>query len=382
MCETHIYHPKALAATGAALNELEPDTQISTPSELATPNSVASESSADREIFTVPSPTLHSLFIGDDGLRAGWSVLLYLLIVAAIGVAIRVGVMHFHLLPKADPKLAQTRESSFAITAAGEATLFFALALAAWFMSLIERRPFGRYGLTTRRMPSDIAIGFCWGLLCLSILVGAMILTHSLAFDGLLLHGTEALKDGAKWFLGFLLVGLFEEFLFRGYLQYTVARGVAGIARAMSPTSRHIFQWGFWIAAFFFSGMLFMVAHTGNAGETFAGIVSVGLAGAVFAFSLYRTGSLWWAIGFHTAWDWAQSFVYGVFDSGTMVQGHLLASHPIGKTMLSGGNDGPEGSLLCIPTFVLIFAIIHFTLPKRDYPLTPDQSPITTSPDI
>jgi len=321
-------------------------------------------------------PTLRRLFFGDDGLRAGWSVLLFILFAIIIGVLANVVIHHFHhpVKPKTPP--APNAEGSFKSAFIGEGSSILLFLLVAWIMSLIERRPFGRYGLTLKRMPSDFLFGLFWGLLCLSLLVGAMVLTHSLAFDAVLLHGQLALVDGCKWFIGFLLVGLFEEFLFRGYLQYTVSRGVAGIVRALDPTNRHSFQWSFWVSAFIFSGVLFMFAHLGNTGETASGIISVGLAGAVFVFSLYRTGSLWWAIGFHTTWDWAQSYLYGVFDSGTMVQGHLLASHPIGSKLLSGASAGPEGSILCIPTFLLIAAIIHFTLPKRDYFLTPDQSPL------
>jgi membrane protease YdiL (CAAX protease family) len=119
-----------------------------------------------------------------------------------------------------------------------------------------------------------------------------------------------------------------------------------------------------------------MFAHLGNKGETPWGILQVGLAGAVFAFSLWRTGSLWWAIGFHCSWDWAQSYFYGTNDSGLASLGHLFNSHPMGNAMLSGGNTGPEGSILCTPIFLLIAVIIHFTLPRRNYPLTPDQSPL------
>jgi len=323
-----------------------------------------------------PKPTLRRLFFGDDGLRAGWSVLLFLLITYLLFALLNVVVHHFHhpVTPKTPPK--EPVEGSFRGIFLNEGSLLLILLFSSWIMSLIERRPFSRYGFRLKRMPADICLGFFWGLLCLSLLVGTMVLTHALAFDGLLLHGKLVLIDGAKWFIGFLLVGLLEEYLFRGYLQYTVSRGVAGITRALDPGNRHAFQWGFWVAAFLFSGILFMLAHTGNSGETFSGIVSVGLAGAVFVFSLYRTGSLWWAVGFHTTWDWAQSYLYGVFDSGTMVQGHLMASHPIGSKLLSGAQDGPEGSVLCIPMFLVIAGIIHFTLPKRTYPLTPDQSPL------
>jgi membrane protease YdiL (CAAX protease family) len=261
-------------------------------------------------------------------------------------------------------------------TILSDGSTFLLAALAAWIMSLIERRPWSRYGITTLRAVPDFFTGLFWGFFCLSTLIGLLLATHTIAFDGLALHGSAATVSGAKWLLGFLFVGLAEEFLTRGYIQYTVSRGVAGITRAMDPTNRRSHAIGFWVAAFIFSALLFMSAHLGNKGETPWGILQVGLAGGVFAFSLWRTGSLWWAIGFHCSWDWAQSYFYGTNDSGLAAAGHFLNSHPTGNAMLSGGSTGPEGSILCTPIFLLIAAIIHFTLPRRTYPLTPDQSPL------
>jgi len=39
------------------------------------------------------------------------------------------------------------------------------------------------------------------------------------------------------------------------------------------------------------------------------GLVAGGLVGLLFSYSLWRSGSLWWAIGAHASWDWAQSFL-------------------------------------------------------------------------
>ena len=207
-----------------------------------------------------------------------------------------------------------------------------------------------------------------------------MLVAHAIAFDGLALHGAPALAFGLKWALAFLCVGLFEEFLTRGYLQYTLARGISGLTRFIAPTSRHAHAIGFWVAAFLFSVCLFMSGHIGNPGETLPGILAVGLAGAVFAFSLYRTGTLWWAIGMHAAWDWAQTFFYGVSDSGIAATGHLLGSHPTGRTLLSGGSTGPEGSLLVLPTLLLL-AAHHPPNPSQaaTTPLPPPKHPNPTS---
>jgi len=322
-----------------------------------------------------PRPTLQRLFFGDDGLRAGWSVLLFVVLVAAIALCLNFVIRHFHLLPKRPDSKGGPAELPPGIMAFGEVLQFAVFAIPAWLMSLIERRPFARYGLTSRRMLPDFATGLFWGFTALSALIGMLYASHAIAFDGLLIHGAVAWAYAAKWGFVFLFVGLFEEFFFRGYLQYTVARGVAGITRTMDPANRHSHAISFWVTALIFSVGLFMVAHLGNGGETASGIFAVGLAGLVFAFSLYRTGSLWWGIGMHTAWDWAQSFFYGTADSGTITQGRLLSSHPLGSKFLSGGSDGPEGSVLVIPALLLVALVIHLTLPRRNYFLTPDQTP-------
>jgi len=334
----------------------------------------------DQEITALPlepvpqRPTLRRLFFGDDGLRAGWSILLFVLILAAIGAASTAIIRQWHLiLNTAMDRFAGIHPES---TIINDGLVFLAFASAAWIMSLIEHRPFSRYGLPGKRALRDVAAGLFWGFVCLSLLIGTLFLTHSLAFDGLAIHGAEAATSGAQWLAAFFCVGLAEEFSTRGYIQYTVSRGVAGITRALDPHNRHSNAWGFWVSAFLFSACLFMVGHIGNPGETVPGILAVGLAGLTFAFSLWRTGSLWWAIGFHATWDWSQSYLYGVHDSGLASAGHLLNSHPIGSTLLSGGETGPEGSIYILPTFLVVATIIHFTLPRRKYFLTEDQSPL------
>lgn len=322
-----------------------------------------------------PKPTVKRFFVGDDGLRAGWSVLVFLLLVVLLSLCSGFVTKHWHLIPDAPAKAADgSTVLSPRVAAIGEFLQFAMLALAAYLMSLIERRPFGRYGLGAARMLPDFLTGLFWGFAALSLLVGALLAKHAIAFDGVLLHGTTALAYALKWALVFVFVGLFEEFLFRGYLLYTVSRGVAGITRAMDPANKYSHAIGFWVSALIFSVAFFMVAHLGNGGENWIGILQVGLVGVVFAFSLYRTGSLWWAVGMHASWDWAQSYFYGTADSGMVAIGRLMGSHPVGSKLMSGGAAGPEGSVLGVPTLLLMLVVIHFTLPKRAYPLTADQA--------
>ena len=353
-----------------SLSEIEQNESEGTSMEVSLPPREAA-SKPNFGVIDPPKPTVRRLLFGDDGLRAGWSVLLYLLLVGLVATSLKFVVDHFHLMPQRPPGTKELAPFGMAI---GEMVQFAMFAIPAWVMSLIERRPFGQYGLTSQRMLTDFGTGLFWGFTVLSGLIGMLLAAHAITFDGFLIHGTEAFQYAARWGVVFLFVGLFEEFFFRGYLQYTVARGVAGIARTMDPSNRYSHAMGFWVAAAIFSLGLFMVAHLGNGGETASGIVAVGLAGAVFAFSLYRTGSLWWGIGMHTAWDWAQSYFYGTPDSGMVSARRLMSSHAVGSKLLSGGTDGPEGSILVIPALLLVALVIHLTLPRRNYFLTPDQA--------
>jgi membrane protease YdiL (CAAX protease family) len=306
--------------------------------------------------------TLHRIFWGADGLRAGWSLLIFIAIVAAIGFcANRIA----HKLHAPDPSAKPGAEMSPLVGIMVEAVPFVIVVFVTWIMSKIERRPVSVYGLGDSRKVSHFFSGMAWGIVCLSLLILTLWKAGLLVFERRLLFGGDILRYGAMWLFGFLLVGLLEEYLTRGYVQYTLTRGLAGLYQWAFKT-RHRAALGFWTSALIMS-FLFGFGHRSNPGESPIGLLSAGLAGFVFCFSLWRTGSLWWAIGLHTSWDWGQSFLYGVADSGLMVQHHLFATHPVGKPILSGGTTGPEGSIFILAALALITLIVLFTLPRSHY---------------
>ncbi len=110
---------------------------------------------------------------------------------------------------------------------------------------------------------------------------------------------------------------------------------------------------GFWQAAWVTS-TLFGLWHIGNPGESWIGIFAAAFIGFVFCVSVRVTGSAWWAIGCHAAWDWAETYFYGTADSGLVAKGHYLTTSPAGNQFWSGGTDGPEGSVLVIGIILLM----------------------------
>lgn len=306
--------------------------------------------------------TLRKIFVGADGLRAGWSLAIFIALMAVFLKTISEILRRLHFFPPGGPS-GTDLSPSFALV--GELLPFLATVLATWIMSKIEKRRAAVYGLDLARIFPNVLIGMVWGVAFLSLLVFTLWKTSLLVIDSRLLFGADAVRYGAIWLAAFLLVGLLEEYLTRGYLLFTLARGLAGIYAWLFKTS-YSKALGFWTAAMILS-ILFGLGHGSNPGESPIGLLSAGLASLVFCLSLWRTGSLWWAIGCHAAWDWAQSFVYGVADSGLMAQHHLLATHPVGKPLMSGGTTGPEGSIFVLPILALIALIIFFTLPRRGY---------------
>lgn len=319
------------------------------------------------------------IFFGPDGLRAGWSLLLavalFFSLMSASGYILRL----VHLAPRAEAVSPTPGAVLYS-----EGLAFLVVAAVTWIMSRIEGRPASTYGLGGRHRISLLFSGAFWGLLFLSLLVFILIKAGLLIVDARLLHGSDMIRYALAWIPPFLAIAFFEEYLFRGYLLYTLSRGFAGTYRHISNLSRGA-SVGFWAAALLLS-VAFGLIHSSNAGESPVGLFCAAFISLVFCLSIWRTGSLWWAIGFHAAWDWAESFLYGVADSGVTVRFHLLATHPVGKPLLSGGATGPEGSLVAIPIAVLTAIIIVMTLrDKRRYaallsPLSPSAESNTDSP--
>jgi len=283
---------------------------------------------------------MREFFLGPDGLRPGWSLVLYLGMGAAVFFALS-SLTRF--IPSGGA--AELWQSFFTYI-----VLVIASLLPARGMAVVEKRPFGAYGLPWRGIfGKPFWMGLAWGVVALSVLMLLMRGVGVFSFGHLALHGARAVKFAAFWGGYFLLVGFFEEFTFRGYTQFTVARGM-----------------GFWPAALVLS-FVFGAVHLQNPGEAWVGALAAGLIGLFFCFTLRRTGSLWFAVGMHASWDWGESYLYSVPDSGGMVTGHLLNPSFHGSRWLTGGAVGPEGSVLVFVVIAMTWVAFDRVYPEVKY---------------
>ena len=216
--------------------------------------------------------------------------------------------------------------------------------LITWIALKIERRPWRAVGYSRVGALRHYGIGLLVSFLAISALMMLMWLSHVLIFDGQQLHGSDTVTSGLRWLVGLLMVGIAEECAYRGYALVSIAR-VFGAVPAVLITS-----------------CIFAAGHAGNPGETFLGLLQVFLFGAVLALSVFRTGSLWWAVAFHGMWNWAQESFYGTLGSGYWFDGHLFQFRPQGSGILSGTSVGPEGSAYCL---LVLGALLAYELVWR-----------------
>ena len=282
-----------------------------------------------------------NIFLNKGELRAGWRLMLYagfvggLVFAGGIVLVLFVPPVHNHYFPGS-----WFTEEVFS---------FLVIFGAALIMARIEHRPVGAYGLPVRGAFGKLFWqGWLFGLVEISTLAGLIYAFGGYRFGSLALQGGDIIRWGVIWAIVFVFVGLFEEFLFRGYTQFTLGEGV-----------------GFWPAAILLS-CSFGAVHLENRGENWVGAASVVMTGLVFAFALRRTGNLWFVVGWHASFDFGETFLFSVPNSGQLFDGHLSNATLQGRTWLTGGSVGPEGSVFSFLTMTVLALLIHFLFPAKN----------------
>jgi len=299
-----------------------------------------------------PEPERSKIFYGPNGLRAGWRLLIFLLILGGIVGALLLAAHYSAILYGPRPtNPSQDTTLTPGIIALGEIPLFGLILFVSWIMGRIERRKISHYGLPFRTpFPKNFWAGLLWGFLAISGVLFVMFLFHGFRITGVDTHGSALALSALEWCIAFVAVGFFEEFAFRGYVQFTLTTGI-----------------GFWPAACVTSA-LFAYVHKGNSGESPFGLIQVAAFGIFACIALRRTGNLWWPIGFHAAWDWGQTFFYGVPDSGLNASRNFLHAEFHGPTWLTGGSTGPEGSVLTLIALIVASLLVLRCYREIRYP--------------
>jgi len=208
---------------------------------------------------------------------------------------------------------------------------------------LIERRTLAAIGLGMRRCVSDWLKGAGVGAAYLCAAVGILTVLGGYRITGVAVAG-QALVGGLVLHV---LVGVFEEMLFRGILFRFLEEG-----------------FGSWIALTI-TALFFGWSHLNNPHATPWSAIAIALEAGVLIGAVYMaTRSLWFAMGLHTAWNFLQGTIFGVAVSGNGAPTESLFRPLIeGNPWLTGGAFGIEASVITVVvglgvgSFCLVYAV-------------------------
>lgn len=283
------------------------------------------------------------IFVGPNGVRAGWRFLAYAVLLVGIDLA-----LDAYAVPGAIAALhlpSGLTAQALLVEEVGEA---IAVLVATGVLAAFERKRIDAYGLPVRyAFGAKFWEGAALGALAAGLVGVAMIGVGAMTVQGLALQGSALVAQTAWWFIVMVLVGINEEYIFRGYPLQTLGRGM-----------------GFWPAAVLLS-LLFGAAHVPKPNENAIDITNIILLGILLCLTVQRTGSLWLAAGLHFSFDFMQFFVIGTRNGGAQPVGHLLDVSFPGPAWANGGPLGTEASYFMLPVIALLFAYVLLRYPKR-----------------
>ncbi len=237
---------------------------------------------------------------------------------------------------------------------------------------LLDRRPLGSLGLQVgRRWWAELVVGGLLGSAAVGAVVAALCLLGLASVQGRSAAGSAPGNTGAPltWAIAYYVVaGLAEELLFRGYWLRNVAEGLTGsrlAPRAALAVSALI------------CSILFALAHGGHNGLPVLAALNTFAAGLLLCLMVALTGRLALAVGFHIAWNITQGPVFGLSVSGLDdLSGGVLQTviAPDAPALLVGGAYGPEGGLLVTASLVLVAGLLWAWQARRADRTLPDSA--------
>ena len=205
------------------------------------------------------------------------------------------------------------------------------------FCKLAQKRRMTTLGFVKKDIVKEYGIGLTVGFVFFTVAVLLCMITGSLRFDGL--SSTFSLGIFVLFGLGYMIQGMAEEVLCRGYFLVSIGR-----------------RYPMW-AAVMLNSLFFAALHLGNAGISPLAFVNLTLFGIFASVYFIKRGSLWGIGAFHSIWNFVQGNFYGIKVSGLTTSCTILESVSVeGRELINGGTFGLEGGLAV--TLVLVAGIL------------------------
>jgi membrane protease YdiL (CAAX protease family) len=278
-------------------------------------------------------------------LNAFWMFLLFVVVSQALDFALEEGLARTPLVNVND----RTWRPSIFIWF--ELVSFVAVIGASLFVCWLQRRRLREVGFAGDGALRQALWGALWGLVAPTALIGMIAAFGGFTFGSLAMSGQKLAIYAIGWLAAFTLLGAAEEATFRGAAQFTLGEAI-----------------GPWPAAIAISAIFGAIHYFLKPGENLADAASVTLLGLFMAFTVIRSGSIWYAVGFHALFDYAAMYLYGAPNSGNndgaSIPTRLLTGGYHGPAWLTGAKLGIEASWLVFPVIAALFVGYHFATRK------------------
>ena len=168
------------------------------------------------------------------------------------------------------------------------------------------------------------------------------------------LHGDIHFSVGK--FLPVYLIVTFFAVMIQSSAEEMVTRGYIYLA--------HSERYPAWVAisanAVFFAAM-----HLMNPGITVVSFLELLLSGLAFSMIVYSRQSLWMAYGVHTMWNFTQSILFGLPNSGIVSEGSFLHLEAASDSFFYDTGFGVEGTIFSLFTEIAVIAWCIWSLKKQ-----------------
>jgi len=236
----------------------------------------------------------------------------------------------------------------------------------------VDRRRLSDYGLgIDREWWRDCGFGLVLGAGTITAVVLAGVAGGWFVVESVGLS-TGKLSLFAGLMAVFVVVGIYEELLVRGYLLTNLAEGFRW-AETVSARVAAVF-------ATLISAVIFGGLHATNPNATVVSTVVISAAGVMLAMGYLYTGELAIPIGIHITWNAFQGLVYGLPVSGAELPVSLVETSSRGSEVVSGGAFGPEAGILGLAG-ILVMALGIVVYCRFQYGLV-TIDPGVTIPDL
>ena len=244
-------------------------------------------------------------------------------------------------------------EASMQITSSNSYTIQMLFANAAMilvvllFCKLIQKRKMNTLGFRRKGFLAEYISGAVVGFVIFSVAVLICVLTGSLKLEGF--SSTFAIGTFLLFTAGYMIQGMAEEVLCRGYFVVSVGRRYSMLVAIIA------------------NSLFFAVLHLANSGIGVLAFVNLILFGVFASVYFIKRDNIWGIGALHSVWNLVQGNVYGIRVSGMQTSCTVFSSEMTeGKELINGGAFGLEGGLAV--TIVLLAGIVILLCMKGKKP--------------